>query len=127
MKRFSASFFLILAVLQIHVDAWPAASYARIFQDARRPWPSALSTFLKDFEPVMLSPCRASTVEQAAQKAIAELAKKTPDPREAVAAMRDAACAMAEINDPKLDGLVSSQVNRFSVVFYGFDDRLVKG
>jgi len=34
---------------------------------------------------------------------------------------------MAEINDPKLDGMASSQVNRFSVVFYGFDDRIVKG
>jgi len=127
MKRLIASCFLVLALLRSHVDAWPAASYPRIFQDARRPLPSALSTFLKDFESVLLTPCRPSTVEQAVQRAIAELTKKATDPREAVAAMRDAGCAMAEINDPKLDGMASSQVNRFSVVFYGFDDRLVKG
>jgi hypothetical protein len=84
-------------------------------------------TFLKDFESVLLAPCRPAAVDQAAQKAIAELKKKNVDPRESVALMRDAGCAMAEINDPKLDALAASQVNRFSVVFYGFDDRIVKG
>jgi hypothetical protein len=66
-------------------------------------------------------------MEQAVQKAIDELTKTNMDPRASVAAMRDAGCAAAEMNDPKLDSLAASQVNSFSVVFYGFDDRIVKG
>ena len=34
---------------------------------------------------------------------------------------------MADLNDPQLDALVTGQVNRFSVVFYGFHERIVKG
>jgi hypothetical protein len=127
MKRLIASTFLVLVFLQSDVDAWPASSYPRIFQDARRPLPRALGTFLKDFESVLMSPCREVPVEQAVQKAVGELTKKTMDPREAVAAIRDAGCAAAEMNDPKLDSMAASQANRFSVVFYGFDDRIVKG
>jgi hypothetical protein len=127
MKRLIASAVIILALLQTDADAWPATSYPRIFQDARRPLPKALVTFLKDFEAVLQAPCRQTAVEQAVQKAIAELKKKDVNPRESVALMRDAGCAMAEINDPKLDAMVASQVSRFSVVFYGFDDRIVKG
>jgi hypothetical protein len=127
MKRHVALAFLIVAVLQTTAVAWPANSYPRIFQDARRPLPKAMGTFLKDFESVLMSPCRPLPIEQAIQKAIAELTKKTMDPRESVAAIRDAGCAAAEMNDPKLDGLVASQVNRFSVAFYGFDDRMLKG
>jgi hypothetical protein len=127
MKRLIASILLIPALLETKVDAWPANSYPRIFQDARRPQPKALATFLKDFESVLMSPCRTVPIELSVQKAIDELTKKTTDPREAVAAMRDAGCAVAEMNDPKLDSLAASQVNRFSVVFYGFDERIVKG
>jgi len=127
MKRLIATFFFLFLVLPTRVDAWPPNSYARIFQDARRPLPKALATFLKDFEAVLMSPCRTTPADQAAQKAIAELTKKNMDPREAVAAMRDAGCAMAELNDPQLNTLVASQVNRFSVVFYGFHERIVKG
>jgi hypothetical protein len=126
MKRLIASILLIAALLEIEVEAWPANSYPRIFQDARKPQPQALATFLKDFESVLMSPCRAVPIEQAVQKAIDELTKKM-NPREAVAAMRDAGCAAAEMNDPKLDSLAASQVNGFSVVFYGFDDRIIKG
>jgi hypothetical protein len=125
MKRLIASTFF-LVFLQSNVDAWPANSYPRIFQDARRPLPKALATFLKDFESVLMGPCRPAPIEQAVQKAIDELEKKNMDPRESVAAIRDAGCAVAEMNDPKLDSMVASQVNRFSVVFYGFDDRIVK-
>ncbi|HET9215833.1 MAG TPA: hypothetical protein VFR18_02570 [Terriglobia bacterium] len=126
MKRLIATFFLFL-VLTTRFEAWPATTYSRIFQDARRPLPKALATFLKDFEMVLMSPCRPTPADQAAQKAIAELTKKNMDPREAVAAMRDAGCAMADLNDPQLDALVAGQVNRFSVVFYGFHERIVKG
>jgi len=66
-------------------------------------------------------------VEQAVQKAIDELTRKNMNPRESAAAIRDAGCAAAEMNDPKLDSMAASQVNRFSVVFYGFDDRILKG
>jgi len=52
---------------------------------------------------------------------------KKSDPRDAVAAIRDAGCAIAEVNDPKLDGMAASQTDRFSVVFYGFDERILKG
>jgi hypothetical protein len=126
MKRLIASILLIPALLETTAEAWPANSYPRIFQDARRPQPQALATFLRDFESVLMSPCRAVPIEQAVQNAIDELTKKM-NPREAVAAMRDAGCAAAEMNDPKLDSLAASQVNRFSVVFYGFDDRIIKG
>ena len=126
MKRLIASTFFLL-LLQSNGDAWPANSYPRIFQDARRPLPRALATFLKDFESVLMSPCRPAPMEQAVQKAIDELTKTNMDPRASVAAMRDAGCAAAEMNDPKLDSLAASQVNSFSVVFYGFDDRIVKG
>ena len=127
MKRLIASTFLILTALQSNVDAWPASSYPRMFQDARRPLPKSLATFLKDFESVLAAPCRPAPLEPSVEKAIAELTKKNVDPREAVALMRDAGCAMANVNDPRLDAMVASQVKGFSVVFYGFDERIVKG
>ena len=126
-KAVTLSILLVLALLQTQVHAWPAASYSKIFQDARKPLPKALATFLKDFESVLLSPCRPVPVEQAAQNAIDHLKKENLDPREAVAAFRDAGCAAANLNDPKLDSMVASQANRFSVVFYGFDERILKG
>jgi hypothetical protein len=126
MKVAVASLLLLLG-LQTEAGAWPRASYLRIFQDARRPLPQALSTLLKDFESVLLSPCRpVASAEQAAKQAIDQLAKRNSDPREAVAAIRDAGCAIAEVNDPKLDGMAASQTDRFSVVFYGFDERILK-
>ena len=64
--------------------------------------------------------------EQAVKQAIEHLTKKS-DPRESVAALRDAGCAMAEMSDPKLDGMAASQTEKFSVVFYGFDERMLKG
>ena len=76
---------------------------------------------------MLLSPCRPMPLEQAVKNAIDQLTKQNLDPREAVAAIRDAGCATADINDPKLDSMVTSQSNRFSVVFYGFDDRILKG
>ena len=72
MKRLIASILLIPAFLATKVEAWPANSYPRIFQDARRPQPQALATFLKDFESVLMSPCRAVPLEESVQKAIAE-------------------------------------------------------
>jgi hypothetical protein len=107
--------------------AWPVASYRLIFKDARQALPPTLKTFLADFESVLAAPCRSSSVENAARAAIAELTRRTPDPRQSVAAMRDAGCAAAALNDPSLDSLVTSQAGRFSVVFYGFDERIRSG
>lgn len=123
-----AAALLLMFGLRTPADAWPRASYLRLFQDARRPLPQSLSTFLKDFDSVLLSPCRpVSSAEQAAKQAIDLLMKKDSDPREVVASIRDAGCAAAEMNDPKLDGMAASQTDRFSVVFYGFDERILKG
>ena len=127
MKPLTASILLCLLLFQTSADAWPVNSYSRIFQDARKPLPQSLATFLKDFESVLVSPCRQLPVEQAVQKAVEQLSKKNLDPRESAAAIRDAGCAAAELSDPKLDAMVSSQAKRFSVVFYGFDDRILKG
>src|SRR4029453_5726436 len=99
MKLITVSALLLLIALSTQVDAWPAASYPRLFQDARRPLPPALSAFLKDFEPVLMSTCRPVQVEQAVQKAIELLTTKNLDPRESVAAIRDAGCAAAEMSD----------------------------
>jgi hypothetical protein len=112
------------------LQAWPVASYSAIFRNAQYPLPKALATFLKDFGPILNSPCRPvapGSADQAVRRAIAELTKKNSDPREAVAALRDAGCAAADISDPKLDALVQSQGSRFSVVFYGFDARVRTG
>jgi hypothetical protein len=127
MKSTTASILLLLVLQAVQVEAWPRASYRRIFQDARRPLPPALATFMKDFESVLLGPCRTSPAEDAVKNAIEQLNKKSGDPREAVAALRDAGCAVAEMNDPKLDGMAASQTDRFSVVFYGYDERILKG
>ena len=127
MKVIAASL-LLMFCLKTSADAWPRASYRRIFQDARRPLPQALSTFLKDFDSVLLSPCRPiPSAEQAVKQAIELLTKQGSDPREVAASIRDAGCAVAEINDPQLDGMAASQTDRFSVVFYGFDERILKG
>jgi hypothetical protein len=126
MKRLITLLLLCLA-FQAPLEAWPAASYPAIFKNAQLPLPKALATFLKDFGTVLMSPCHPIPVEQASRAAIAQLSKKNGDPRDAVAAIRDAGCAAAEMNDPMLDTLVQSQSSRFSVVFYGFDDRVQTG
>ena len=68
MKALTASALLVLVCFQTQLHAWPADAYSKIFQDARKPLPKALATFLKDFESVLLSPCRPTPLEQAVKK-----------------------------------------------------------
>ena len=127
MRALVASIVLVLFLAQPQLDAWPAMSYSQIFRDALKALPKSLGTFLTDFDSVLKSPCRSFPVEEAVQRAVDQLTRKLGDPRESVAAIRDAGCAAAEMSNPNLDSLVERQAGCFSVVFYGFDDRIQKG
>src|SRR5690348_14374524 len=102
MRRLLAAL-LIALFLSNTSQAWPASAYAKMFRDAQHVMPKALATLLKDFDSVLVQPCRQLTVEEATKRAIAAFSKKNSDPAVAIGAMRDAGCATAQMNDPALD------------------------
>jgi hypothetical protein len=117
----------ILFMLPGNLGAWPASAYPKIFQNALHPLPKSLATLLKDFEPILMEPCQKQTVEAASKAAIEQLTRSEVNPRLAVAAIRDAGCAAAALNDPNLDSLVDANAAKFSVVFYGYHERILAG
>lgn len=98
-----------------------------MFGLAENALPKAFKVFLTDFQPVMSKPCRADTVENAAKTAIEQLTRKNGDLAAAAAAIRDAGCAAAAVNDPQLDALVLKESGNFAVVFYGFHPAVEEG
>jgi hypothetical protein len=98
-----------------------------ILDDAERPLPPSLGTFLKDFDSVLVEPSKPVSVESATKIAITELKTKRADLSTMAAAMREVGCAVAARNDPQLDSLVSAQSKNFSVVFYGYHDLMLAG
>jgi hypothetical protein len=124
----SAALVCLLTLLPgAELQAWPQSAYTRIFRDAQHALPKSLAAFLKDFEPILMSPCKTAPLPDAAAAAIRQLSARNADPRLSVAAMRDAGCAAAAISDPGLDAFVQSQAGKFAVVFHGYDDRIRAG
>ena len=125
--RTAVSLFALVLLNPAPMSAWPASAYAKIFRDAQRPLPKSFGIFLKDFEKVLLQPCKVMDVEEASRAAVAELTRRIGDLAASAAAIRDAGCAAAALSDPKLDNLIAAQVNAFAVVFYGHHDLIRKG
>jgi hypothetical protein len=127
MKRLSTLLLAVLFLLPVPLEAWPASAVASIFKNAIHPLPKTLTSLLNDNQQVLMAPCRLLSPEAAAKAAIEQLTRKDSDPRLAVAAIRDAGCAVAAINDPGMDAFASANSEKFSAVFYGYDDRLLAG
>lgn len=110
----------MLLALPLKLGAWPPMAYPAIFTDAAQTLPGPLRQLLEDMEPVLAQPCAPMPVDEAAALAISRFTEENGDLIGAVAALRDAGCAAAALNDPSLDGLVETHRTRFTVVFYGW-------
>ena len=113
-------FCLVLPAAPAPLQAWPTSLYPEIFRNARKVLPPPLSRLLEDMEPLLRQPCTAVRVEDAVDRAIAELSKRDGSLELAIGAIREAGCAAAAINDPGMDTFVAAQGKKFAVVFYGY-------
>src|SRR5690606_26109616 len=101
-------------------EAWPTAAQSEILLNARGTLPPEMQRLLTEMEAVLLAPCGSSSVDQAAEQAIRMFTDSRGDLNRAVAALREAGCAAAAMNDPGMDSLVEAQSGKFPVVFYGW-------
>ncbi len=113
------SVLMVLASAQ-PARAWPETAYPQIFDNAIRVLPPPLRRLLEDMESSLHQSCLPTRTEQAAAQAIEQLRSPNGSLERAVTAMKDAGCAIAAMNDPKMDVLVESERKNFAVVFYGW-------
>ena len=113
------SVLMVLASAQ-PARAWPETAYPEIFDNAIRVLPPPLRQLLEDMESSLHQSCLPTRTEQAAAQAIEQLRSPNGSLERAVTAMKDAGCAIAAMNDPRMDVLVESEQKNFAVVFYGW-------
>ena len=110
---------LLWLALPTPSEGWPSSQYREIFLNAHKVLPPHLRQLLIDMDAVFEQPCEPRALEQSVDRAIAEFSKRDGNLQRAVEALRDAGCAAAAMNDPRMDSLVQSHRGNFPVVFYG--------
>ena len=111
---------LLWLALPTPSEGWPPSQYREIFLNAHKVLPPHLRQLLIDMDAVFEQPCESRALEQSVDRAIAEFSKRDGNLQKAVEALRDAGCATAAMNDPRMDSLVQSHGGKFPVVFYSY-------
>jgi hypothetical protein len=125
------SIILLLSVVTLEsaptAMAWPEPAYSEIFANATRIMPGPLKQLLEDMEQSLHASCSQIPIGEAVERAVEEFGDPNGNLNGAIAAMREAGCAIAAMNDPELDPLVESQQQNFAVVFYGWHPLIQQG